>query len=71
MQEYWSGLPFPSPGDLPDPGLKPRSPTLQADALTSEPPGNPRRINLRRAETKRKEEFNVEAWEKENSRIIS
>ena len=38
-QEYWSGLPFPSPGDLPDPGIEPRSPTLRADALTSEPPG--------------------------------
>jgi len=38
-QEYWSGLPFPSPGDLPDSGIKPRSPTLQADALLSEPPG--------------------------------
>ena len=37
-QEYWSGLPFPSPGDLPDPGIKHRSPTLQANALTSEPP---------------------------------
>ena len=37
-QEYWSGLPFPSPGDLPDPGIKPQSPALQADALTSEPP---------------------------------
>ena len=37
-QEYWSGLPFPSPRDLPDPGIEPRSPTLQADALTSEPP---------------------------------
>ena len=37
-QEYWSGLPFPSPADLPDPGIKPRSPS-QADALTSEPPG--------------------------------
>ena len=37
-QEYWSGLPFPSPGDLPDPGFEPRSPALQADALTSEPP---------------------------------
>ena len=36
-QEYWSGLPFPSPGDLPDPGIEPRSPTSQADALTSEP----------------------------------
>ena len=32
-QEYWSGLPFPSPGDLPDPGIEPRSPTLQADSL--------------------------------------
>ena len=40
-QEYWSGWPFPSPGDLPDPGIEPRSPTLQADALTSEPPGKP------------------------------
>ena len=38
-QAYWSGFPFPSPGDLPDPGIKPRSPSLQADALTSEPPG--------------------------------
>ena len=37
-QEYWSGLPFPSPGDLPDPGIEPRSPALQADALLSEPP---------------------------------
>ena len=36
-QEYWSGLPFPSPGDLPDPGIEPGSPALQADALTSEP----------------------------------
>ena len=35
-QEYWSGLPFPSPGDLPNPGIEPGSPTLQADALTSE-----------------------------------
>ena len=39
-QEYWSGLPFPSPGDLPNPGIEPRSPALQADALPSEPPGN-------------------------------
>ena len=38
-QEYWSGLPFPSPGDLPDAGIEPRSPALQADALPSEPPG--------------------------------
>ena len=40
-QEYWSGLPFPSPGDLPNPGIEPRSPALQADSLLSEPPGNP------------------------------
>ena len=40
-QECWSGLPFPSPGDLPDPGIEPRSPTLQADTLPSEPPGKP------------------------------
>ena len=40
-QEYWSGLPFPSPGDLPDPGIEPGSPAFQADALTSEPPGKP------------------------------
>ena len=38
-QEYWSGLPFPSPQDLPDPGIKPESPALQADALQSGPPG--------------------------------
>ena len=38
-QEYWSGLPFPSPGDLPDPRIKPGSPALEADALTSEPSG--------------------------------
>ena len=40
-QEYWSGLPFPSPGDLPNPGIEPRSPALQADTLLSEPPGKP------------------------------
>ena len=38
-QEHWSPLPFPSPGDLPDPGIKPSSPTLQADSLLSKPPG--------------------------------
>ena len=40
-QEYWSGLSFPSPGDLPNPGIEPWSPALEADALTSEPPGKP------------------------------
>ena len=38
-EEYWSWLPFPSPGDLPNPGVEPGSPTLQADTLPSEPPG--------------------------------
>ena len=37
--EYWSGLPFPPPGDLPNPGMEPRSPALQADSLPTEPPG--------------------------------
>ena len=41
-QEYWSGVPFPSLGDLPDPGIEPGSPAFQADALTSAPPGKPK-----------------------------
>ena len=41
-QEYWSGLPFPSPGELPNPGIEPGSPALQAYTLLSEPPGKPR-----------------------------
>ena len=40
-QEYWSGLPFPSPGDLPDPGIEPRSLALQADSLPTELQGKP------------------------------
>ena len=40
-QEYWGGLPFPCSGDLPDPGIEPGFPTLEADALTSEPSGKP------------------------------
>ena len=43
-QEYWSGLPFLSPGDLPNPGTKPVTPALQADSLPSEPPGKPSTI---------------------------
>ena len=41
-QEYWRGLPFPSPGDLPNPGIEPRSPALQTDSLPSEPAGKPK-----------------------------
>ena len=40
-QEYWSGEPFPSPGDIPNPRIEPRSPALQADSLPSETPGKP------------------------------
>ena len=45
-QECWSGLPFPSPGDLPDPGIKPGFPALRADVLLSEPPGKPLQEDL-------------------------
>ena len=45
-QEYWSGLPFPSLGDLPDPGIKPRSPALQEDSLLSQPPGKPKKTGV-------------------------
>ena len=41
-QAHWSGLPFPSPGDLPDPGIKPKSPALAGGFFTTEPPGKPR-----------------------------
>ena len=60
-------MPFPSPEDLPDPGIEPGSPAWQADSLSTELQGKP----LRRAETKRKKEFNLEAWEKETSNTIS
>ena len=40
--QYWSGQPFPSPGDLPNPGTEPRSPTLQAASLPAEPQGKPK-----------------------------
>ena len=46
-QEYWSGLPFPSPGDLPDPAIKPMTLALQAGSLPSEPPGKPKDIVTR------------------------
>ena len=44
--EYWSDQPFPSPGDLPNPGIKPRSPALQADSLPAEPPGKPKKTGV-------------------------
>ena len=58
-QEYWTGLPFPSPGHLPDPGIKPRSPALQADYLPSEPPGKPKQdrdeVRIQRLKTEKLE----------------
>ena len=45
-QEYWSGLPCPPPGDLPNPEIEPRSPTLQVDSLLSEPPGKPKNTGV-------------------------
>ena len=51
-QEYWSGLSFPSPGDLPNPGIKPGSLALQADALPSEPPEKLRSSKLKQDKSK-------------------
>ena len=45
-QEYWSGLPCPSPGNLPNPGIELRSPTLPVDSLPSEPPGKPKNLHI-------------------------
>ena len=45
-QEYWNGMPFPYPGDLPNTGIQPKSPALQADSLLSEPPGKPMNIGV-------------------------
>ena len=44
--EYWSGQPFPTPGDLPNPGIEPRSPALQVDSLPGEPTGKPKNIGV-------------------------
>ena len=45
-QEYWNGQPFPSPGDLPNPGMEPWSPALQADSLPAEPQGKPKNTEM-------------------------
>ena len=51
-QEYWSGLPFTPPGDLPDPGIKFASPALAGEIFTAEPPGNPKcKIHVRKAKS--------------------
>ena len=64
-QENWSGLPFPSPGDLPNPGIESRSPELQADSLVCEPPGSPRQTELwgnRGCPVSRQEAVSLERW---------
>ena len=58
-QEYWSGLPFPFPGDIPNPGIEPCSPALQAGSLLSEPPGKTKYIckkiyNLKKLENNKR-----------------
>ena len=58
-QEYWDGLLFPFPGNLPDPGIGPESPELQANALPSEPPGKPRSVKKRVVKGRRKEKKNM------------
>ena len=60
-QEYWSGLTFPSLRDLPDPGIEPGSPTLQADALPSEPPGKPM-VKKPPAKCRRHKKFRFDPW---------
>ena len=55
-QEYWSGLPFPSPGDLPDPGIEPESPTLEGRFFTTKPPGKPMINNVVMASGRQKRE---------------
>ena len=62
-QEYRSGLPFPSPGDLPDPGMEPRSPALWADALPSEPPGKPKVISNKLASYFISTVFFIQRWQ--------
>ena len=78
-QEYWSGLSFPSPGDLPDPGIEPGSPALHANFLPSEPPGSPVPVNklllnyhsIRQAKQRRQcPELRNSAWEPERSENV-
>ena len=68
-QECWSGLPFPSPGDLPDPGFELGSPSLQADALPSEPPGKPLELEDRTIEITQsgKQKLDLQKSESEQS----
>ena len=66
-QEYWSGLPFPSPWDLPNPGIKPASPTLAEGFFTTEPPGKLRMYDTVAGVIKGGTESNCEPYKKNNS----
>ena len=65
-QEYWSGLPFPSPGNLPDPGIEPRSPALSTDTLTSEPQGSVHIPGTREV----KQTFKLVIWKKKKKLLV-
>ena len=67
-KEYWNGLPFPPPGDLPDPGIEPISPALQVDSFTTEPPGKPF-YPVRRNKLKKKKR-NTECWHQWECKIV-
>ena len=72
-QEHWTGLPFPSPGDLPNPGIKPGSPALQVDSLLSEPPGKPLKALCARAHTHTHTHThtpNKTLWKRPNLQIV-
>ena len=56
-QKYWSGYPFPSPGDLPNPGIKPRSPALRADSSPAEPQGKPQSMDQRSLQSSQQGNF--------------
>ena len=60
-QEYWSGWPLPSPGDLPDSGIKPRFPALQEESLPSEPPGKPTAKEIK-AKTSKQDLIKLESF---------
>ena len=70
-QEYWSGLQFPSPGDLPNPGLEPRSPAFQADALTSELPGKPANAKISIGREGGKKQQTKEEVKSESCSVVS
>ena len=69
-QEYCSGLPFPSPGDLPDPGIEPKSPALQADSLPPEPPGKPSTYPLISPPQTQQAEQQLSAWRTTNISVM-